>query len=149
LGRPAKPLPAAKADLESLFEFSRWEKILNASQWIHPHLRWRSGGLWCFDARRSLGEVGCGFFPISKTEYQLNLHFLATGNFACLPLGSFQVIGDGAPAQEQMLRDTLWWLACVEQQYALSSIWAARIALALLLRVIYSEITRAGVREQN
>jgi hypothetical protein len=63
-GRPAKPLPTAKADLESLFEFSRWEKILNVSQGIH--LR---------------------FFPISKIEYQLNLHFLATGRFCGPSLG--------------------------------------------------------------
>ncbi len=60
-GRPANPLPAAKADLEALLEFSKWEKILNVSQWIH--LR---------------------FFPILKIEYQLNLHFLATGRF-CRP----------------------------------------------------------------
>ncbi len=64
LGRPAKPLPTAKADLEPLFEFSRWKKILNVSQWIH--LR---------------------FFPISKIEYQLNLHFLATGRFCRPSLG--------------------------------------------------------------
>gem|GEM_PF-7035953 len=65
LGRPAKPLPAAKADLELLFEFSRWEKILYVSQWIH--LR---------------------FFPIAKIEEQLNLHFLATGRFCRPPLGA-------------------------------------------------------------
>ncbi len=64
LGKRGKTPPCYESGSWAALQFSRWEKILNVSQRIH--LR---------------------FFPIVKTEYQPNLHFLATGRFCLASLG--------------------------------------------------------------